>query len=364
MGYQRRWCSGWAGGAAVVTRSFVIFAASVIALGASLAQSHRADASAMQQVNDAVIAGEALPLTLAEFGFFRDEAGREPSAGVEPYRLNTALWSDGADKLRYIYLPMGTQMQPAREPGGLLQFPVGAAIIKTFAFGEGSDQHYIETRVLLHPADGWLALPYRWNAEQTQARLALAGARLPITTPAGEAISYRIPNKNQCKTCHSKDGEVVPIGPTARNLDPEWLEDLTVRGWLSEMPEDAGIMPVWGKAGDLEPLARAYLDVNCAHCHRPGGGASNSGLDLRWEQDDPHAIGIRKPPVAAGRGAGGHLVSIAPGDPDASILVYRMSSNEPGVVMPEIGRATVDEDALAVVRAWIEAMPKAKDDPS
>ena len=87
------------------------------------------------------------------------------------------------------------------------------------------------------------------------------------------------------------------------------------------------------------------------------GSASNSGLDLRWEQDEPHAIGIRKPPVAAGRGAGGHLVSIAPGDPDASILVYRMESNEPGVVMPELGRGTVDEEGVAIVRDWIKAMP-------
>ena len=71
----------------------------------------------------------------------------------------------------------------------------------------------IETRVLLHRADGWVALPYRWNAEQTDATLALAGGRIDLTTPAGEAISYAIPNKNQCKTCHGKDGQVIPIGP-------------------------------------------------------------------------------------------------------------------------------------------------------
>ncbi|MEM8725960.1 MAG: hypothetical protein AAGE86_10615, partial [Pseudomonadota bacterium] len=102
--------------------------------------------------------------------------------------------------------------------------------------------------------------------------------------------------------------------------------------------------------------ARAYLDVKCAHCHQPGGGASNSGLDLRWEQDDPHAIGIRKPPVAAGRGSGGRTVSVKPGDPDASILLYRMSSTEPGVAMPELGKGTVDPDGVAVVRKWIAEM--------
>lgn len=100
---------------------------------------------------------------------------------------------------------------------------MGAAIIKTFAFGTGAERRLIETRVLLHRADGWVALPYRWNAEQTEATLALAGGRVNLTTPGGEAISYAIPNKNQCKSCHSKDGAVIPIGPKARNLSAQWL---------------------------------------------------------------------------------------------------------------------------------------------
>ena len=56
---------------------------------------------------------------------------------------------------------------------GLLRFPVGSALIKTFKL-EG---RLIETRVLLHRPEGWVALPYQWNAEQTDAKLVLAGAR-------------------------------------------------------------------------------------------------------------------------------------------------------------------------------------------
>nr|WP_255547995.1 SO2930 family diheme c-type cytochrome [Erythrobacter ani] len=308
------------------------------------------------QVNDYVIAGDTLPRALADFGFFADSAGREAVSGVTSYSLNTPLFSDGADKLRYIYLPAGTEM--SADGDGLLQFPVGAAIIKTFAFGEGDEQRFIETRVLLHRADGWTALPYRWDDAQSEAKLALAGARLPITTPAGEQISYRIPNKNECKTCHSKDGEVIPIGPKARNLSAEWLSAMVESGQLDAFPEGADMLPDWNRRGEkaTTSLARAYLDVNCAHCHQPGGGASNSGLDLRWEQHDPHALGVRKPPVAAGRGAGGHTVSIAPGDPDSSILVYRMNSAEPGIAMPELGRSTIDHDGVEVVRRWIAEM--------
>jgi uncharacterized repeat protein (TIGR03806 family) len=212
---------------------------------------------------------------------------------------------------------------------------------------------------LLHRAEGWVALPYVWNDEQTDARLALAGKRIALTTPAGEDISYRVPNKNQCKQCHMVDGAVTPIGPKARNLSADWLELAASSGVLEAQPDEHDTLPDWFDASDgtLETRARAYLDVNCAHCHRPGASASNSGLDLRWEQDNPFAYGVRKPPVAAGRGAGGFLVSIAPGEPDKSIIVHRMNSADPGVAMPELGKATVDPAGVDAVSAWIAAMP-------
>ncbi|QUL36447.1 SO2930 family diheme c-type cytochrome [Erythrobacter sp. JK5] len=334
-------------------RSLLVFAASLAVLAGSVSQARLAAPA----VSDAAILGDAMPRTLAEFGFFTETRAQAPAKGVIAYELNTPLWSDGADKLRFVYLPQGTALRANGE--GLLHFPVGSAIIKTFAFGEGEDRQLIETRLLLRRADGWIALPYRWNAEQTEATLALAGARVPITTPDGEQISYRIPNKNQCKTCHSKDGEVIPIGPKARNLSATWLSHAVETDLLDSVPPESSSMPYWqhDTSGTVELRARAYLDVNCAHCHQPGGSASNSGLDLRWEQDGSHAIGIRKPPVAAGRGAGGLLVSIAPGNPDASILLYRMQSTEPGVAMPELGRDTVDRKGVAAIRKWIEEMP-------
>ena len=329
-----------------------------VAVNSLPAQAGAPEASALGKpgvMADAVLGTTTkYPRTLAEYGFFLDPAGREPGSQVIPYALNTPLYSDGADKLRYIYLPDGAQMTDPGE-GGLLDLPVGSAIIKTFAFGE----KYIETRLLLHRADGWLALPYRWNAEQTEAKLALVGARMELTRPDGATISYQIPNKNQCKQCHVKDKVVTPIGPKSRNLSHDWLEAQAKAGRIAALPAVHDTVPHWdarAQNADKEALARGYLDVNCAHCHQPGGSASNSGLDLRWEQEDSYAVGIRKPPVAAGRGAGGHKVSLAPGDPDASILIYRMSSTEPGVAMPELGRSTNDEDGIAVIRQWVEGM--------
>lgn len=333
-------------------RSSALLAVAALALSGAIAHARLVP----PQVSDVAITGASLPPKLSDFGFFIHPDAQVPTLGVTPYALNTPLWSDGADKLRFIYLPEGTRLHADGE--GLLRFPVGAAIIKTFAFGEGASRRLIETRVLLHRADGWVALPYRWNAEQTEAKLALAGARIDVTNPAGEAISYRIPNKNQCKECHSLNGAVIPIGPKARNLAAAWLGDMVQAGLLDQVPEGANRLPDWRThaTGAAAPLARAYLDVNCAHCHQPGGMASNSGLDLRWEQADPHAIGIMKRPVAAGRGAGGHEFAIVPGAPDQSILAYRLASAEPGVAMPELGKSSVDPDGVAVVRRWILEM--------
>ena len=191
----------------------IILSAAALAFGVSVSLNTSAGAAPMHRVNvEAVLGGEQLdgtvskyPRRVSEYGFFLDKAGRVPDTRVIPYALNTALYSDGADKLRYIFLPDGAVMTDTGE-GGLLDLPVGSAIIKTFAFGET----YIETRLLLHRADGWLALPYKWNEDQTEATLALVGARMELTRLDGETISYQIPNKNQCKQCREAG---LPIKP-------------------------------------------------------------------------------------------------------------------------------------------------------
>ena len=305
-------------------------------------------------VKDTAITASAYPATLAEYGFFADVSAQKPAARVTPYRLNTPLWSDGAEKLRFVYLPPGAKAKANGE--GLLDLPVGAALIKTFAFGARK----METRVLLHRAEGWVALPYQWNAAQTEAKLVLGGARVALTTPQGATISYSIPNKNQCKECHGLAGVVTPIGPKARNLSPMWLAAAVKAGRLDRSPAVAMRLPVWENraAAPAALVARGYLDANCGHCHNPAGSASNSGLDLRWEQHDPALLGINKRPVAAGRGAGAHEFDVVPGNPDLSILTYRMASLEGGVAMPELSKATVDSEGVKAVRAWIAGMKR------
>ncbi|GAA4644313.1 hypothetical protein GCM10023115_22730 [Pontixanthobacter gangjinensis] len=332
---------------------FFLLALSISALGVGVLSQAR---TLPPPVNDLAVAESPFPRALSDFGFFSNLASQTPNDGVIPYRLNTPLFSDGAEKLRFIYLPAG--MTAKSDGEGLLDLPIGAAIIKTFAFGGGDDRRLIETRVLLHRADGWLALPYKWDDAQSDARLVVAGARVDLTTPSGEDISYRVPNKNQCKECHGLDGEVIPIGPKARNLSHDWLEGMTTSGKLDTVPAGSDVLPKWELrwTARTSDAARAYLDVNCAHCHRPGATASNSGLDLRWEQDDLQAIGVGKRPVAAGRGSGELLFDIVPGKPDQSILAHRMRSDEIGVAMPELGKSTVDKDGVNVIERWIAEM--------
>jgi hypothetical protein len=106
-------------------------------------------------------------------------------------------------------------------------------------------------------------------------------------------------------------------------------------------------------AADLNSRARAYLDANCGHCHSRSGPASTSGLFLDIYEKDLGHLGVNKSPVAAGRGAGNLLVDIKPGEPQNSILVFRMKTNDPAIAMPEIGREQIHKEGVALIEEWI-----------
>jgi uncharacterized repeat protein (TIGR03806 family) len=317
-----------------------------------------------------ILAADPAP-KLSDYGFFATtNAGAAPSEGVRPYDLVNALFSDHAAKHRYVYVPTG---QSAKyEPDSVFDFPVGSVLIKTFAFAPDMrdpalDERWIETRLLIHKPEGWVAYPYIWNAEQTEAVYSPVGGRQKIETisPEGQplSINYAVPNRNQCKECHRVGDALMPIGPKARNLNHvgpagvSQLADWTERRILTGAPATPPAVPAAYGDGPLDERARAWLDVNCAHCHRAGGSASNSGLFLDWNEKDLMGWGVHKRPTAAGHAAGDNFFVIEPGHPEQSILVYRIASAEPGVLMPEIGRTVVDEKGLALIREWVSALP-------
>ncbi len=346
----------------------------VVLLAAAAALVGSATGEAPPGVDDRAISAALPPQALSAYRFFRDAGGREPNAGVTPYDLNTALYSDGALKFRYLYLP------PHAEAGyrdeGVFELPVGAVLIKTFAFASdmrrpNENVRFLETRLLIRRANGWVAYPYVWNEAQTEARLSPIGAVVAAdftdTDGSPVAIDWAVPNVNQCKGCHDRAGAITPIGPTARNLNrardygrgaESQLAHWRAMGLIDRVPEDGAHFANAYDAlsGTLEERARAYLQVNCAHCHNPEGPAHTSGLDLRFDTAIPAQWGVLKRPVAAGRGASTFAFDIAPGRPDQSILVYRMASTDPGEMMPELGRQRVDTRAVALMREWIAHM--------
>jgi len=318
---------------------------------------------------------EPFPKKLSEWRLFAGELARlKPNTGVVPYDINTPLFSDYATKHRFVWMPPGTSA--TYRDTEAFEFPTGTIFAKTFAYpdaGRGARERIIETRLLVHTKSGWVGLPYVWNAEQTEATLEIAPDPLTVefTHPSGAryTIDYVIPNTNQCKDCHNKSKAVVPIGPKARNLNKDFayvegranqLTFWSSIGYLkgAPPPEKAPRVPVWDDpaSGSLDARARAYLDANCGHCHNPEGSANTSGLYLTAIQTDPVRLGLCKVPVSAGHGSGDLLFDVVQGKPEESILIHRMESTTPKIMMPELGRAIVHREGVALIRDWIAAM--------
>jgi uncharacterized repeat protein (TIGR03806 family) len=344
----------------------------VLCIGAAPAPAPNASGVALS----ALMSSTPAPM-LGAYRLFTDDGAHHPNAGVTPYALNTPLFSDYAEKSRFLYLPPGARAAYRAE--GALDLPVGAALIKSFAYPAdfrrpNEKVRTLETRLLIHRRSGWVALAYVWNEEQTQARLKRAGTRIDVsfTDLHGQArqVDYHVPNQNQCKECHALSGRIAPIGVKARNLNglfayPEGSENQlahwTRTGLLTgaPTPDKAPRTAVWDDTAEpLEARGRAYLDGNCGHCHNARGMASNTGLFLNLEEARPVKFGLGKRPVAAGKGSGDLEVDLVPGHPDASIIAYRMASADPGVMMPELGRSLVHDEGLALVRDYIAKMQK------
>lgn len=292
-----------------------------------------------------------------------------PKAGVHPYELNTPLFSDYAKKGRFIYLPDSTSM--TWQDIEVFDMPIGAIIVKHFYYANDkrdpeSEKRFIETRILKNTDKGWKAWGYWWNKEQTDAEYKALGGKTDVTWVDAKGktreVHYESPNQFQCKSCHSYNGKIRPIGPAARQLhggDVDYAQQWVEAGLLKGAPVDHSTWPEmdWKAEGaTVAVAARAYLDANCGYCHRHEGPASTSGLFLHDKYPTGPKTGVLKSPVAAGKGSGGRKYDILPGKPDKSILYYRMESNKAAVRMPEVGRSIAHDEGLAVVRAWIEEM--------
>jgi uncharacterized repeat protein (TIGR03806 family) len=318
-----------------------------------------------------------------------------------PYDLATPLFSDYAAKLRTVWMPAGTAA--TFDEADVFEFPVGTVLSKTFyypagvgadgvtpvVFGRDTDPgifdgrrldltsaRLLETRLLVKQRHGWDALVYVWDTAQREATLQPTGDIVPMTISVDEAertFHYIVPNHNECAACHAVDQNarhIQPIGPAARHLDKVYahyadgpapqLDRWRERGYLAGGDgTEIAALPIWDAAAtdDTAHRARAYLDINCGHCHQPSGSGDTSGLFLHITERSPRRLGVCKPPIAAGTGTGGRRFSIVPGAPDASILMFRSESEHPAIRMPEIGRTLVHDAGVALLSRWIAEMP-------
>ncbi|MEJ1160115.1 hypothetical protein [Prosthecomicrobium sp. N25] len=322
----------------------------------------------------------AAPEHLRDTGLYADPERRAVDPAHLTFAPQYALWTDGAAKRRWISLPPGSRID-ASDPDDW-RFPVGTRVWKEFAF----DGRPVETRYMERLPDGtWLYAAYAWNPEGTDAlRVGPAGRRRAYPLPGG--ASHVIPGVQDCKACHEGQASRV-LGFSALQLSPDRdpraphaepppagsvdLAGLAATGLLEGLPPALLADPPRIRAPTAEARAAlGYLHGNCGHCHDRSGPLASLGLVLRHpalapEATPPPALATTLGVPARRLGSEG-ATRIHPGDPDLSLLVQRAASRAPTLQMPPLGTATVDHDAVRLLRAWIAQLdpkPTRRPDP-
>jgi uncharacterized repeat protein (TIGR03806 family) len=316
----------------------------------------------------------AFPKLLSQTGVFRDLQSMQPAGGLIPYAVNTPLWSDGAVKSRWMALPTGTTIHFA--PDGEWQFPAGTVFVKTFQLpvDDSNPQmlRRLETRLLVRDTNGTVyGASYKWRANHRDADLVTAGITEPIEikTATGERTqNWFYPGRQDCLTCHTPvSGGVLGVKTRQLNGDfayPNGVTDNQIRAWNhiglfdtkldeNDISRFAKLVAVNDTVAPLEVRARSYLDANCAQCHRPGG--VEAFFDTRF--DTPlEKQGLINGPIANPLGISGAKI-IVPGHISKSVLFHRVNSVGDGQ-MPPLARNVTDTNAVAVLAAWINSLPR------
>ena len=314
-----------------------------------------------------------LPQRLSQTGAFNDLQHLVPDKNLIPYALNVSFWSDGADKTRFASVPTHQKIKFAAT--GEWRFPRGTVLVKTFELATDETnptvKRRLETRLLVRDDhDGVYGVTYKWRADNSDADLLETNLTEDIlikTANGTRTQAWYYPSRADCLTCHTANAGYV-LGVTTRQLNRDFTypDGLTENqllawnhlGWFTNnfTREETKSFPTLAASDDLThsltERARSYLDANCAHCHRPKGTVGF--FDARYETPlaQQNLIGGR---VLINQRIDGARV-IAPHDPWRSILFMRANTVEP-FKMPPLGRNTVDERSMKLLRAWIENLP-------
>ena len=317
--------------------------------------------------------GESLYPKLSDYNFFKGDIKlQNPSDEILPFAPLSTLFTDYAKKKRFVFMPKNTKATYLGDDESL-NFPVGAAIIKTFYYDAvlpSNNARIIETRLMIKRDTGWVFAEYVWNDEQTEAYLQMGGSTTAVSFKHNgitQNINYEIPSESQCATCHNSGDQPLPIGTKPQNLNNSYLyadgskNQLTKwieKGFLTDnLPANINsVIDYNDTSKDLNLRARSYFDINCAHCHHEDGSAYYVDLRFGFSQSTDlsnlgvyQAAGIPVPGVS-------HGLIVAPNNAAESSLYYMMGTNNPAIKMPRLGRTIVDQEGLALVEAWINSL--------
>ncbi|HCX56918.1 MULTISPECIES: hypothetical protein [Sphingobacterium] len=247
---------------------------------------------------------------LSDYNLFKGKiADLVPNDQGISYELASTLFTDYTDKKRVIFLPRGKKMIASDD--GLPSFPDGTLIAKTFFYPQKDAagdvrQQLLETRLLIYKDGQWNAATYQWNAAQDEALLLMDSASVHVSFLDSKGderqTNYIIPSRNDCMACHRQGNQLFPICPKIRNLNRiighdgdsiQQLVQLTKQGALDlkSFKSFTNLPSYDDLAQSTASRARAYLEINCAHCHNPKGTAYMTMLDLRYESP-MHETGI------------------------------------------------------------------------
>lgn len=292
------------------------------------------------------------PALLSQTGCVDPANPKQVASGLVPYGVNVELWSDGADKKRFMAIPDGTTVHV--EDDGHLALPRGSVLVKEFSV----DGKRIETRLLrVHPGGEWTGATYEWNDEQTEAVL-LENAKNKVL-PNGQTWSF--PSSVQCFVCHKKvAGTTLGLETLQLNRDFAYavgqstnqLTTLSDVGYLDRRLDAIALprLPELGGSAPIADRARAYLHANCAMCHREGGG-TGAVMDFRFDQPFSAINGC----TPSGFPGIDNVKVLSPGDPERS-AVYRRMNVRDSFPMPPLGTRKVDDVAASVVAGWIRSL--------
>jgi hypothetical protein len=292
---------------------------------------------------------------LAETGLYQDVAARTLGQGLVEFTPSYPLWSDRAEKHRWIRLPPGTQVDTSDMDHWV--FPVGTQLWKEFALGGTALETRLIERYGTGPEDYWMG-SFVWRADGSDADLVPDGQK-----DIGDS-THDAPSQKDCRYCHAGERGRV-LGFSALQLSREGpgvtLDGLRQAGLLSA-PPPAGA-PFHPPGDPATAAALGYLHANCGHCHNPNGTSwpdTPMMLRLAVAEKTPEETALYRSSIGQTLNYWRHAgfsQRVVAGDPDTSAMSYRVASRVKGDGMPPLATEEVDGQGLELVRAWIRSLP-------